>query len=257
MAPKGNRGKKGKVVPAEKELVKMQKEFTYFSPDPDAFALKRRYQFMWAAQTTVHPATCVTPGEAGGGPDKYPFFIDYFYCGPCPPFSEFFIDITHTYDFHLLYFTPNAVTCMSIFPHLCENFVGITPNTTLFRHYFTSRIQGGDALLGSITWIPRTGCKELYLDGALREKWEEWPRKWCWIREEGYLPFCEPSTAKIDSRDKHWSDLAPDDKKLTIIVSRILHLRVAGLTMEMVGADFIRRRIAPLQNRGKGQPRPS
>ena len=30
----------------------------------------------------------------------------------------------------------------------------------------------------------------------------------------------------------------------------ILRLRAAGLTIEMVGANFIRRRIAPLQHRG-------
>ncbi|KAE8800273.1 hypothetical protein D1007_24262 [Hordeum vulgare] len=102
MAPKGTKGKKGKVVTAEKELVKMRKEFAYFSPGPDALTLKRRYQFMWAARTTAHPSTRVTLGEVGGVRDKYPFFVDYFYCGLCPPFSEFFVDIMHTYDFRLM-----------------------------------------------------------------------------------------------------------------------------------------------------------
>ena len=40
------------------------------------------------------------------------------------------------YGFHLLDFTPNAMACMEIFAHLCENFVGVAPNVDLFRHFF-------------------------------------------------------------------------------------------------------------------------
>src|SRR4051812_49714419 len=50
-------------------------------------------------------------------------------------------------------------------------------------------------------------------------------------------------------RGRDWSDLAPDDAKLKIAVDRILRLRIAGLTVGAVGADFLRRRIAPLQER--------
>jgi hypothetical protein len=42
-------------------------------------------------------------------------------------------------------------------------------------------------------------------------------------------------------RGKDWSDLDPQDKKLTIAITRIHRLKVAGLTIEMVGADFPRR----------------
>jgi hypothetical protein len=45
--------------------------------------------------------------------------------------------------------------------------------------------------------------------------------------------------------------LDPEDKKLEIVVTRILWLRDAGLTIGMVGTDFLRRRIAPLQQRGR------
>ena len=36
-----------------------------------------------------------------------------------------------------------------------------------------------------------------------------------------------------------------------IATARILCLTEAGLTLEMIGADFIRRRIAPLHNKGR------
>ena len=154
-----------------------------------------------------------------------------------------------TYSFRLLDLTPNVVTCTSIFANLCKNFVGTVPNTALFWHYFTPRIQKGDALSGSITWIP-WGCKEAYLEGTLREKWEEWRGKWFWIREKGFLTFCEPRTAKIEARGGDWSNLDPQDK-LTVVTTRIQRLKAVGLTIEMVGADFLLRRIATLHNKGR------
>jgi hypothetical protein len=146
MAPKASKGtgvakaSEGEEVP-ESELVKMRKEKTVFAPTLDARALKERYQCMWGRKTTGHPATRVVPAScAAHAPDKFPFFVDYFYCGLCPPFSDFFNDIMYTFGLHLLDFTPNAVACMAIFAHLCENFAVVAPNTALFRHYFIPRI---------------------------------------------------------------------------------------------------------------------
>ncbi|KAI4984194.1 hypothetical protein ZWY2020_046566 [Hordeum vulgare] len=113
MPPKAS---KGKAAATEKELARLRKKHAYFPNGLDMATLKSRYQII----------------------------------GLCLSFSEFFVDLMHTFGFCLLDFTPNAMTCMSIFAHLCENFVGITPNTNLFRHYFTPRIQGGEALSGSI-----------------------------------------------------------------------------------------------------------
>ena len=39
--------------------------------------------------------------------------------------------------------------------------------------------------------------------------------------------------------------------KLTVATTRILRLTEAGLTLEMIGSDFIRRRNAPLHNKGR------
>jgi hypothetical protein len=64
--------------------VKMRKKFVVFAPSLDARALKRRYQCMWARETQAHPATRVILGACSeGGPDRYRFFVAYFYCGLC------------------------------------------------------------------------------------------------------------------------------------------------------------------------------
>jgi hypothetical protein len=48
-----------------------------------------------------------------------------------------------------------------------------------------------------------------------------------------------------------WINLDAQDDKLMIATTRILRLKAAGLTIEMIGSDFLRRRITPLQNKGR------
>ena len=50
-------------------------------------------------------------------------------------------------------------------------------------------------------------------------------------------------------RGKNWGDFDADDKKLTVATTRIHCLTSDGLTLEMTGADFIRRQIAPMHNK--------
>ena len=85
----------------------------------------------------------------------------------------------HTYGFHLLDFMPNTMACMAFFAHLCEGFAGVHPSTVLFFHYFTPRIQQGGAISGCIAWISRTQSKGTYLEGAQKERREEWRGRWC------------------------------------------------------------------------------
>ena len=99
-------------------------------------------------------------------------------------------------------------------------------------------------------WISRVGKKEAYLEGELHSKWEEWRAKWCWIVEENPQPFTAVRQTPIVCGND-WSNVAPEDERLKIAITRILRLRLAGLTVGAVGADFLRRRIAPLQERGR------
>ena len=175
MPPKAGKGKAAKATGSaagvdEVDLVKMRKEHAVFDTTLDGHTLITRYRCVWGKKTNGHLATRALPASAGGGANRFPFFAAYFYCGLCPPFSDFFVDIMYTYGFRLLDFTPNAVACMSVFAHLCENFVGVVPNTALFRHYFVPRIETGDALSGSITWIPRAWNKDIYPGGLYHKK---------------------------------------------------------------------------------------
>ena len=110
----------------------MRKRHALFAPSIDVLSLMDQFQCLWGRETTRHPATQVIPTPfAMPGPDIYPFFVDYFSCGLCPPSSDFFNNIMHTYGFHLLDFTPKAVACMALFAH---------PSIALFRHYFVPQV---------------------------------------------------------------------------------------------------------------------
>ena len=105
-------------------------------------------------------------------------------------------------------------------------------------------------MFGSISWIPRAQEKGTYPEGAQKERWEEWRGRWCWIEEKDPQEFCRVRQS-LPTRRGDWSDLDAADERLTVATTRILRLTQAGLTLEMIGADFIRRRIAPLHNKGR------
>ena len=83
----------------------------------------------------------VLPEGANVPSDLYRFFCVYFLCDLISPFSDFFGAMMMVYGFHLMDFTSNAMACMAIITHLCENFVGVVPNLDLFGHFFVPRVE--------------------------------------------------------------------------------------------------------------------
>ena len=150
MAPKTRKGKgvakdAGAKEPPESELAARQTQSTYFPTTVDAVHLWDYFK---------HLSGCKMGGDDGASgharhpccfrrsrPESVPILRRLLFLRPLPPFSDFFNDIMHTYGFHLLDFTPNAVACMALFAHLYEGFTGVHPNTALFRHYFSPWIQ--------------------------------------------------------------------------------------------------------------------
>ena len=105
MAPKSDKGKVVKSAEAQR-LAALRKERAIFPPQLAAKELREYYYLIWSTETRAHPRTKVLPAAASElAPNGYPFFALFFYCGLCPPFSEFFCDIMNTYGFRLLDFT--------------------------------------------------------------------------------------------------------------------------------------------------------
>lgn len=134
---------------------KRREDVVFFPSNIDAGTLKARYAYMWGRVIPKgHGAPVVLLAGSQDPPDSYRFFCAYFLSGLTPPYSEFVGAMMTVYGFHLLDFTPNAVACMAIFAHLCEDFIGVTPNVDLFRHFFILRIEDKAHRSGNISWIP-------------------------------------------------------------------------------------------------------
>ena len=100
MAPKTSKGKgaakdAGEKEAPESELAVLRMQHTYFPSTVDAVHLRDYFKPLRGRETTGHLATHIIPADfAKPGPNRYPFFVDYFSCGLCPLFFDFFNDIS-------------------------------------------------------------------------------------------------------------------------------------------------------------------
>ena len=62
--------------------------------------------------------------------------------------------------------------------------------------------------------------------------------------------FCHAQTECVE-RGNDWREVGLSDDRLRLTINRITRLKAARLTIEHVGADFLLRRISPLQKRDR------
>ena len=65
-----------------------------------------------------------------------------------------------------------------------------------------------------------------YPEGAMKERWDEWRNRWCWIEDEDPLKFCKVRRVP-PVRGSDWGDVDAADKRLTVATTRILRLTQA------------------------------
>jgi hypothetical protein len=63
------------------------------------------------------------------------FFMAYALAGLVPPLSSFFLTLLEYYGLQLQHLSPNSITLVANFVHLCEMFVGVRPSVRLFQHF--------------------------------------------------------------------------------------------------------------------------
>ena len=197
--------------------------------------------FHEGGKTEVRPTSEKVRGDAI-------IFSCFLLAGMVPPLSEFCQAVLETYGLVILQLHPNAVMVMAIFAHLCEAFVGVMPSVALFRHYYAPRVSPDKVRSGGVTWSLRSGRAAEFLRGAFRTKWEEWRGNWCHVHVDQALDcFVLPEAPAVPADG--WSDLDPRDGDLRAPITRIKFLRNRGLTSNKVVADYLWRRLAPLQRR--------
>nr|AAV59296.1 unknown protein [Oryza sativa Japonica Group] len=195
----------------------------------------------------------VSLGEGCPAP-RYPgrsvFFLPFAMAGLVPPFSSFFMDVLEFYDLQMAHLTPNAVMTLAIFAHLCEMFIGVRPSLRLFRWFFTVQPVSPPSVVGGCYFQPRGPVLNRYIPCVLRKKWDDWKSDWF------YTPLADEARLRLPSQPpaqaSNWRAPVDLGDGYDAVLDRLAGLRSQGLTGAMVFGDYLRRRIAPLQQRARG-----
>jgi len=245
MAPKAA---KGKAVAEEQSSAEDRQTRVRFRGSVVNMEMVDQLRWLVAGRGNEHGATVMKPVSAQPEDGDIPVFTLFLKMGLVPPLSDFTVAVMESYGIHLTQLHPNALMLLSIFAHLCEAFVGVMPSVALFRHYFIPRIDAKKPISGGVTFRLRNGLSEAFVPTVFKSKWEEWRHDWCFV----HFPIfhaCLADPGSAPAHDESAKALSPRDADLEVAVKRIKALREWGLTGNMVAADFLWRRLAPLQQR--------
>jgi hypothetical protein len=113
---------------------------------------------------TVHDSTIV-------------YFESYLVARLSLPPSKFLSSIMNFLGCELVHFNPNAITALSCFAMLCECWLGIAPDTSLFW-YFYSPVRYTKVVYSRIGLSLRRHHSQQYIDATFKSSWKESQKKW-------------------------------------------------------------------------------
>jgi hypothetical protein len=97
-------------------------------------------------------------------PGDFVFFSAYALAGLVPPLLSFFLVLLEFYGLQLQHLSPNSITLVAIFVHLCEMFVGVRPSVRLFRRFFVMKAASQrPPLIGGYYFQRRTQGASRYI----------------------------------------------------------------------------------------------
>jgi hypothetical protein len=188
-------------------------------------------------------------GDLAAG--EFVLFISYLSYGLALPISPFFLLLLEELSLQLQHLTPHSILQAAIFAHLCQMFVGVAPCTSLFRHFFVLvKSRKAKDNLSAYYFQTRPDSADAYISSLGGARWENWHDNWVIVSTEVNDRLALTSEGPRLNR-KQWrakSSLAP---KFEPVLDRIKTLATGGLTSMHVVGDFLKRRIAPLQQRAR------
>jgi hypothetical protein len=210
-----------------------------------------RHLLGWGAPTLagrIHAGAVPLSDLAAG---EFVLFTSYISCGLALPISPFFLMLLEEFGLQLQHLTPHSILQAAIFAHMCEMFVGVAPCTSLFCHFFVL-VKSGKAKdhLGAYYFQTRPDSAGAYIPSLGGARWENWHDDWVIASTEANDRLALPSDGPRLNR-KQWRgkpSLAPE---FQFVLDRIKSLATGGLTSMHVVGDFLKRRIAPLQQRAR------
>ncbi|KAK1670524.1 hypothetical protein QYE76_058683 [Lolium multiflorum] len=179
----------------------------------------------------------------------YPLILHFVTAGLVPPFSLFFTAILEHYQISVIRFHPNSVTILAIFAFWCEAFVGIFPSVALFRSFYSLRFIDPMECSGCLTFIPVPDRAFVSMSWSLSLPlfW----RNWLYVNVGERSPHYDIPTA-LPAYGRNWESSPFPFNGMEALEERISDLETMGLTGEMVAAEFLQQRVAPLQRHSVG-----
>ncbi|KAK1662737.1 hypothetical protein QYE76_050896 [Lolium multiflorum] len=159
-------------------------------------------------------------------------FVDHLIRGLSTPIHDFLRGLLFMYGLQLHHLTPNSILHISIFITLCESFLGIQPNLSLWKRIFLCRRNGSSSVaynIGGAVICVRPDVE--YFDIKFPDSVQGWRKKWLYIREENHGSV-EDSIPPFDGAEKicrrrSWDVEATDAEKAATeaLMTRILELQ--------------------------------
>jgi hypothetical protein len=177
------------------------------------------------------------------------FFAAYALAGLVPPLSSFFLTLLEYYRLQLQHLSPNSITLVAIFVHLCEMYVGVRPSVQLFRCFFVmNAMSTHPPLIGGHYFQRRTPGHACYIAPVSPDRWERWRGDWALVQADVHdrlaLPVSGPT---LDHTE--WGKDPGLEPGFNPVLDQILYLAENGLTSLMVLHDFLSKHLAPLKDR--------
>jgi hypothetical protein len=187
-------------------------------------------------------------------------FLAFLFRGLSLPAHEFLRGLLFVYGVQLHQLTPNSILHIACFITLCESFLGVDPQWTLWKFLFrlcpSVSLSKNPELGGAVVYV-RT--KAHYLEFSMAASVQGWQKKWFYIKDQkiassdqfGVAPFdANQRLQKLASWDSPPMEAEMDEIKP--LLARIQSLKDASggaLSGTQLMAFFLQRRIQPLQHR--------
>jgi hypothetical protein len=172
-------------------------------------------------------------------------------CGLVQPISSFFLLLLEEFGLQLQHLTPHSIFLVSIFAHFMEMFVGVRPYVAIFRHFYALVGSGrSKRTIDAYYFQLRQGTADSYISAFSSAKWEDWCDGWVIAKIDANDRLELPTEGPLSDRSS-WKAKPSLPEELVPVLNWVSALARGGLNSMMVLGDFLRRRIAPLQQRSR------
>jgi hypothetical protein len=148
----------------------------------------------------------------------------------------------------LVHFNPNAIIALSYFTMLCECWLGITSDTSLFWYYY-SPAWYDKVVYGGIGLSLRHHRRKEYIKAIFKSCWKDSQKRWFLVDMHVEPKWVNKLMFPLKVKDKRGeSKVTP---RLATLIKRVAELHQDELNVCHCAKEFTLRQICPLAHQEK------